>query len=128
MRPARVLVSMASEHIDADSTDAFMRIAGIDAPAVRVDSQAKHALVAGGHAELSFRIPADPLYREQVWDHAAGTLIVEEAGGRVTDLNGNPLDFSAGTRLLRNEGILVSNGVLHAPALLALRSARRRRR
>jgi 3'(2'), 5'-bisphosphate nucleotidase len=128
MRPARVLVSMASAHSDADGADAFMRIAGIDAPPSRVDSQAKHALVAGGHAELFVRIPADPRYREQVWDHAAGALIVEEAGGRVTDLAGKPLDFAAGARLLHNEGILVSNGVLHAPALLALRSARLRER
>jgi 3'(2'), 5'-bisphosphate nucleotidase len=128
MRPARVLVSMASTHSDPDGTDAFMRIAGIDAPVSGVDSQVKHALVAGGHAELFLRMPADPHYREQVWDHAAGALIVEEAGGRVTDLDGKPLDFSAGARLLHNEGILVSNGVLHAPALLALRSARLRRR
>jgi fructose-1,6-bisphosphatase/inositol monophosphatase family enzyme len=54
--------------------------------------------------------------------------IVEEAGGRVTDLDGKPLDFSAGARLLHNKGILVSNGVLHAPALLALRSVRLRQR
>jgi 3'(2'), 5'-bisphosphate nucleotidase len=126
MRPARVLVSVASAHSDADRTDALMRIAGIEAPAIGVDSQAKHALVAGGNAELFLRIPADPHYREQVWDHAAGTLIVEEAGGRVTDLAGKPLDFGTGARLLHNEGILVSNGVLHAPALLALRSARLR--
>jgi 3'(2'), 5'-bisphosphate nucleotidase len=128
MRPARVLVSMAGAHIDADRTGAFMRIADIDQPPRGVDSQAKHALIAGGNAELFFRIPADPLYREQVWDQAAGALIVEEAGGRVTDLAGKALDFGAGTRLLHNEGVLVSNGVLHAPALLALRSARLRQR
>jgi 3'(2'), 5'-bisphosphate nucleotidase len=127
MGRARVLVSMADTHIDADATDAFMRIAGLDVPASRVDSQVKHELVASGHAELFFRIPADPQYREQVWDHAAGALIVTEAGGRVTDLSGKPLDFGAGARLLHNEGILVSNGLLHAPALLALRSARLRR-
>jgi 3'(2'), 5'-bisphosphate nucleotidase len=128
MRPARVLVSISSTHSDAHGTDAFMRIAGIEAPISRVDSQVKHALVAGGHAELFLRIPADPHYREQIWDHAAGSLIVEEAGGRVTDLAGKALDFSAGARLLHNEGILASNGVLHAPALLALRSARLRQR
>jgi 3'(2'), 5'-bisphosphate nucleotidase len=128
MRSARVLVSMASTHSDTEGTGAFMRIAGIEAPVSRVDSQVKHALIAGGHAELFLRIPADPHYREQVWDHAAGALIVEEAGGRVTDLDGKPLDFSAGSRLLHNQGVLVSNGVLHAPALLALRSARLRQR
>lgn len=127
MRRARVLVSMASTHTDAEGTDAFMRIAGIDASASGMDSQVKHALVAGGDAELFLRIPADPHYREHVWDHAAGALIVREAGGRVTDLSGTPLNFGAGARLLYNEGILVSNGILHAPALLALRSVRRLR-
>jgi 3'(2'), 5'-bisphosphate nucleotidase len=128
MQSARVLVSMAGAHIDADSTDTFRRLAGSEEPPCRMDSQAKHALVACGHADLFFRIPADPRYREQVWDHAAGTLIVEEAGGCVTDLDGKPLDFGAGPRLVHNEGIVVSNGLLHAPALLALRSARLRQR
>lgn len=126
MRRARVLVSADSTHGDAGGNEAFMHITGIETPSGRMDSQAKHALIAGGHAELFFRIPADPHYREQIWDHAAGALIVKEAGGRVTDLFGNPLDFSAGARLLHNEGILVSNGILHAPALLALRSVRLR--
>jgi 3'(2'), 5'-bisphosphate nucleotidase len=31
-----------------------------------------------------------------IWDHAAGVLIVEEAGGKVVDFRGNALDFSVG--------------------------------
>jgi 3'(2'), 5'-bisphosphate nucleotidase len=115
---------MAASHIDADRTDAFMRMAGVERSPVRMDSQAKHALIAVGQADVFVRIPADSQYREQVWDHAAGTLIVEEAGGRVTDLDGHPLDFNAGTRLLHNEGIVISNGRLHAAAVQALRTAR----
>lgn len=30
----------------------------------------------------------------QLWDYAAGALIVEEAGGKVTDMNGNGLPFT----------------------------------
>lgn len=45
------------------------------------------------------------------------SLLVEEAGGRVTDLAGGPLDCSTGHRLLRNEELLASNGLLHAAAL-----------
>ncbi len=41
------------------------------------------------------------------WDFAAGALIVEEAGGKVTDFNGNPLDY------LKNSDILASNGLIH---------------
>ena len=32
----------------------------------------------------------------------------------MTDLGGGPLDFAAGRRLLRNVGMLGSNGLLHA--------------
>lgn len=47
-------------------------------------------------------------YRLQPWDTAAGQLIVEEAGGRVTDLTGTPYRPDAA-------GILASNGHLHDP-------------
>jgi 3'(2'), 5'-bisphosphate nucleotidase len=40
-------------------------------------------------------------------------LIVEEAGGKVTDTNGKPLDFTQGRTLSQNQGILGSNGLLH---------------
>lgn len=42
----------------------------------------------------------------QAWDVAAGTLIVEEAGGRVTDMAGGPLD-------LFRPRLLATNGLLH---------------
>ena len=41
------------------------------------------------------------------WDMAAGWLLVEEAGGVVTDLRGNPFG-------LRSPHILASNGLIHA--------------
>ncbi len=37
--------------------------------------------------------------REKIWDHAAGFIIVEEAGGRVTDAAGRRLDFTQGRHL-----------------------------
>ena len=42
-------------------------------------------------------------YQEKIWDHAAGAVIVEEAGGSVCDLNGQPLDFSVGRTLAKNK-------------------------
>lgn len=55
------------------------------------------------------------------WDIAAGALIVEEAGGRVTDLSGNP--FSA-----REREVVASNGLLHADMLAAIAGYRSRKR
>ncbi|MDR7463278.1 MAG: inositol monophosphatase family protein, partial [Armatimonadota bacterium] len=46
-----------------------------------------------------------------LWDVAAGMLLVEEAGGRVTDLRGGP--FGAGD-------ILATNGRLHGAMLEVL--------
>ena len=51
------------------------------------------------------------------WDICAGTLLVEEAGGRVTGLDGQPLRFNQPSPL--RPGMIVSNGVLH-DGLLAL--------
>jgi len=49
-------------------------------------------------------------------------LVVEEAGGRVTDLRGQPLDFTRGRQLTANFGVLASNGQLHQAALDAIRA------
>jgi 3'(2'), 5'-bisphosphate nucleotidase len=124
LRDARTLRSFLDSHIDVEATRGFVRAAGIARPPVLLDSQAKHALIAAGHADLFVRIPADAGYRKQIWDHAAGALAIEEAGGRITDLNGQPLDFSAGPRLVHNEGVIASNGHLHARVVAVVRTAR----
>jgi hypothetical protein len=58
-------------------------------------------------------------------DQAAGAMLVEEAGGRVTDLDGLPLDFTTGRRLLRNTGLLAAKSLLHDAALKIVRHAKR---
>jgi 3'(2'), 5'-bisphosphate nucleotidase len=86
-----------------------------------MDSQAKHVLLAAGTAELLLRFPPHPGYHEAIWDQAAGSLLVQEAGGQVSDIEGRPLDFTTGRRLLRNKGLIASNGLLHEAAVDALR-------
>ena len=109
-----------SSHGDAERVAAIL---GITAEPVRMDSQAKYAVVARGDADLYLRLPTRPGYVEKIWDHAAGWLVVTEAGGRVTDVHGTDLDFSRGSRLESNRGVVVSNGRLHDPVLRALREA-----
>jgi 3'(2'), 5'-bisphosphate nucleotidase len=79
------------------------------------DSQAKYVMVAAGKFDIFLRIPPaqNPNYREKIWDHAAGALIVEEAGGVATDISGKRFDFSQGRAMEKNHGILVSNGHFH---------------
>jgi 3'(2'), 5'-bisphosphate nucleotidase len=88
-----------------------------------MDSQAKHALIAAGAADLLIRVPASKTYRDKIWDQAAGSLLIEEAGGRVTDLNGVPLEFGVGRLLSGNEGVIASNGHLHDAVIEAIQRA-----
>jgi 3'(2'), 5'-bisphosphate nucleotidase len=98
------------------------RILGITDEPLRMDSQAKYAVVARGDASLYLRLPNGD-YRENVWDHAAGSLVASEAGGRVSDADGLPLDFTTGRKLTRNRGIVACAGPIHDAVLEAVRSA-----
>lgn len=63
----------------------------------RMDSQVKYGVIARGEAEFYVRLPRT--HRDTIWDVAAGVLCLEEVGGKVTDLDGKPLDFTKGERL-----------------------------
>ncbi|PZV01856.1 MAG: 3'(2'),5'-bisphosphate nucleotidase [Leptolyngbya sp.] len=118
----RFVESVESGHGDQTQQKAVAAAAGITAPSIRMDSQAKYAAVAAGQAALYLRLPSPktPDYREKIWDHAAGTLVVQEAGGKVTDMYGNPLDFANSARLEHTRGVVVSNGAIHDDVLKAL--------
>ena len=66
-----------------------------------------YALVAEGKAEIYAELDLKP------WDLAAPRIVVEEAGGRFTDMHGEPTIYS-GTAL-------ATNGPLHAATLALLR-------
>jgi 3'(2'), 5'-bisphosphate nucleotidase len=118
---ARVLRSFEGEHIDLSTFNKIIELLAVKAPPTLMDSQAKHAVIAAGQADVLIRVPATREFRDTIWDQAAGSLIVEEAGGRVSDLYGIPLDFAAGRRLARNEGVIASNGRIHATVVDAIR-------
>jgi 3'(2'), 5'-bisphosphate nucleotidase len=103
-----------------DLTAQVVERIGILALPNRLDSQAKYAVVARGDASLYLRHSLNRDYKEKVWDHAAGVLITQEAGGRVTDVTGKPLDFSQGRELSANQGIVATNGLLHDRVLAAV--------
>lgn len=117
--------SVESAHSDRGAQERLDRLLGCQRPPRQMDSQAKYGAVAWGEADLYLRVPLPQFARrgENVWDHAAGSLVVQEAGGRVTDLAGHPLDFSAGPQLSRNRGIVASNGAVHEQVLAAIAAA-----
>lgn len=121
----RFVESVESGHGDQSLQSAIAQAAGITAESMRMDSQAKYAAVASGQAVLYLRLPSpkSPDYREKIWDHAAGVIVVEEAGGRVTDMTGKPLDFSKAAKLVDNRGVIVSNGEIHDRVLSALKQS-----
>ncbi len=70
----------------------------------------KLSLVAHGKGDATFT-----LVPKHEWDICAGVLLVQEAGGMVTHLDGRPLTFNQPKTLL--QGLVASNGLLH-PQLL----------
>ncbi len=60
--------------------------------------------IAAGRAELFFELVLSP------WDYAAGALIVEEAGGLVSDCDGHPLVYDRPCSVLaRNKTVQILN-------------------
>ncbi len=121
---ARLFRSFEAGHTNVSQVDWVAGQLGVQADAVRMDSQAKYAMLASGQGEVIMRLlsPAKPGYREKIWDQAAGAVIVEESGGKISDLLGNPLDFSEGKTLARNRGVLATNGLLHDLFLSSLKN------
>ncbi len=73
-----------------------------------------HLLIAQGSAEAL--LEHEPCY---AWDWTATSVIVEEAGGRLTALNGGPV--------VAGGDLLVSNGGVHDETVAALAGRRRPR-
>lgn len=114
--------SFESSHSSHDDMGEIIKLLGVTRPPLRMDSQAKYGILARGDGTVYLRLPTKKSYVEKIWDHAAGCILVEEAGGKVTDLTGKPLDFSQGKTLTKNKGIIATNGKLHEAVLNAVRS------
>merc|ERR1712060_951324 len=97
---------------------------GISKPVLPADGPFAYGLVARGEAHVYLEMPDDAqLFDSAMWSHAAGCLLVKEAGGEVTDQAGNPLDFSQcdsarklGAGVI---GIVATNKDLHPQVMLS---------
>jgi myo-inositol-1(or 4)-monophosphatase len=97
---------------DAERQMAWFRRLSTDTHSVRRTGTSAWnlAMVAAGGFEVFYASSMHP------WDAAAGVVLVREAGGVVTGLDGGPYD-------LYGEGILATNGAVHAEAVDALAGA-----
>ncbi|KAJ7175832.1 hypothetical protein C8R46DRAFT_1079671 [Mycena filopes] len=117
------LESVEAMHSSHSTTDTIASVLGITRPPLRMDSQAKYGCLARGDGGLYLRMPTGVGYREKIWDHAPGAILVEEAGGIVSDSRGVPLDFGLGRTLGENFGVVAAGKEVHAAVLDAVQQA-----
>jgi len=117
----RALESVEKSHANHDRMQHVREVAGLgEATLIHIDSMEKYARIAAADGELYLRLPRIGSTRPfMIWDHCAGTAIVEAAGGQVTDIDGSPLNYSSG-KTLNNQGIVVSNGAIHDRIIAAI--------
>ncbi|KAF8485401.1 putative MET22-protein ser/thr phosphatase [Gautieria morchelliformis] len=121
--PRRLLESYESGHSSHGLSDRVSKILGITQAPLRLDSQVKYGALARGDGMAYFRMPTGVGYKEKIWDHAPGNLIVTEAGGLVTDSRGQPLNFGLGRTLGENHGVIGAGKEVHASILEAVQKA-----
>ena len=68
----------------------------------------KIGLICAGEADFYFN-SSDKV---KEWDTAAGYCMITEAGGKMTDVFGNQLQYNR-SDVVHRDGILISNGILH---------------
>lgn len=87
---------------------------------IQMDSMAKFCLIANGEADIYIK----PLNKERSfsWDFLPGTLLVSEAGGKVSDLNGNPLKFLDEKLIVSTPGLIASNSIIHQEILRSMKN------
>ena len=123
---ARMVCSEDESHTDLPRILKVLEAAGNQKKPFEMSSLAKIVVLANGRTDFLLRLPSpkSPDYREWIWDQAAGSLILEEAGGMITDMTGKALNFHKGLRLFDNIGIVASNKKVHTELLKLLKQIR----
>lgn len=87
---------------------------------INLDSQVKYCVLAKGQADIYLRLPVSDTYREKIWDHAAGNILIYESGGQVGDIGGQELDFGKG-RQLNSKGVIAANKAIFPKVIEAVK-------
>jgi 3'(2'), 5'-bisphosphate nucleotidase len=104
----RLTIAASRAHSSVDLPKPLRKQNDIEIHLLSMDSQAKYAALVTGHADIYPRKVSRWIGPFYCWDHAAGALLVREAGGECTDLYGEPLRWTQGERLTRNRGIFAA--------------------
>ncbi|KAI9457230.1 3',5'-bisphosphate nucleotidase [Lactarius psammicola] len=118
------LESVEKAHAALDTNARVAARLGVRAAPVRMDSQAKYAALARGDGGggVYLRLPVARGYQEKIWVRKCGSLLVEEAGGVISDYRGRPLDFGLGRTLGENFGVVAARKEVHAEVIAAVRA------
>jgi 3'(2'), 5'-bisphosphate nucleotidase len=105
--PGRALLVSSASH-RTEMIDAVRAALGIK-DEIRLGSVGlKLGLIASGTRDLY----VNPSQHSKLWDVCAPEAILAEAGGRLTDLRGRPIDYRR-AELANRDGLLATNGHLH---------------
>ncbi|RPD62605.1 3',5'-bisphosphate nucleotidase [Lentinus tigrinus ALCF2SS1-7] len=118
------LESVEKAHAKLSFNDRVGQILGVTRAPTRMDSQAKYCSLARGDGGVYLRMPVGSGYKEKIWDHAPGSVLVEEAGGIITDGRGQPLDFGLGRTLGENYGVVAAGKDVHPKVIAAVQQAK----
>ncbi|EKM51460.1 uncharacterized protein PHACADRAFT_103291 [Phanerochaete carnosa HHB-10118-sp] len=119
-----LLESVEKAHSKLSFNERVAELLGVTRAPTRMDSQAKYCSLARGDGGVYLRMPTGTGYREKIWDHAPGSVLIEEAGGVITDSRGLPLDFSLGRTLGENFGVVAAGKAVHTQVLEAVKKAK----
>jgi len=122
LRSCRFMESVEAKHSNHELASSIASALGIGADPVRIDSQAKYGALGRGDGDIYMRFPSRG-YKEKIWDHAAGSVVITEAGGIVSEGGGAPLDFGLGRFLSTTSGIVASIPDIHPLLVRAVRDA-----
>jgi len=124
IRQATFCESVDAGHSSLGTNARIAELLGMGDRHVRMDSQAKYGSISRGDGDVYLRLPVgDGSYQEKIWDHASGSLLVEEAGGKVTDIAARPLNFGLGRLLSANKGVVACQANMHAKVIDAVAQA-----
>lgn len=112
--------SKASRH---DIVKTLMEEFGGRYPGTEVwSSHMRYAALIVGGGDFQLRVPSAKGATPCIWDHAGAQLIFTELGGKVTDLDGKDIDFSAGRKLVQNRGMVIAKTGIHGEILAKIRA------
>ncbi|CAG8439198.1 6539_t:CDS:2 [Diversispora eburnea] len=100
--------SVEEAHSSHGEAAQIASLLGITKPSIRMDSQCKYCSIARGDTDILLRLPV------------IRSLLIHEAGGVVSDINGKPLDFSLGRTLKNNKGVVVAHSNIHSQVIKAV--------